>query len=62
MYEFRKMRNDIAHYNLLIGNDGEIVFYEKNKESWQKVNVVLIHNDLMQFASDIIMLMLQSLR
>jgi hypothetical protein len=35
--EFRKIRNDIAHYNLLIKHDGKINVYNNKTKNWQEV-------------------------
>lgn len=57
--EFRKIRNDIAHYNIIINEDGKIKVYGNKTKSWQEVPLILIHSDLREFASNIILSIIQ---
>ena len=50
--KFRKMRNNVAHFNLSINNNGLITVYDdqtKNPED----PLILVQEDLMEFSTDI---------
>ena len=50
--KFRKMRNNVAHFNLSINNNGLITMYDdqtKNPED----PLILVQEDLMEFSTDI---------
>jgi len=50
--KFRKVRNNVAHFNLSINNNGLITMYDdqtKNPED----PLILVQEDLMEFSSDI---------
>jgi hypothetical protein len=38
--EFRKIRNDIAHYNLIINMDGKIEVYGDKTKNWQEFSSI----------------------
>lgn len=54
--EFRKLRNDVAHYKLSVRDDGKIMFYNKDTKRLQEVPLILVHGDLMEFASDMLLI------
>jgi hypothetical protein len=58
--KFRQLRNDVAHYNLIIrGDEGKIKVYNYETKNWEQVPLILFHGDLMEFSSDMLMILIE---
>ena len=52
MEKFRNMRNSVAHYNLRIDKEGVITKYNEKNQTWDKLPVIPVQGDLMEFSTD----------
>ncbi|MGA2385136.1 MAG: hypothetical protein ABSG33_01230 [Candidatus Bathyarchaeia archaeon] len=54
MEKFRNMRNNVAHYKLLINNKGLITIYNEETKNWQKIPLLKVQSELMNLSTDIL--------
>lgn len=52
--EFRNRRNDIAHYNFLIEENGKIKVNCKKNHKWQEIDLLSLHGELMDITTEIL--------
>jgi len=59
--KFRTLRNDIAHHKFTIRDDGEIIVYNDKTKNWEEIPLLSIHGELMDFASDMFLILWESI-
>lgn len=59
--KFRTLRNDIAHHKFTIRDDGEIIVYNDKTKNWEEIPLLSIHVELMDFASDMLLILWESI-
>jgi len=52
--EFRDLRNDIAHYRVILEDNGITKVYNKKTEDWEKVPILQRQGELMFFAAEML--------
>jgi len=52
--KFREMRNNLAHFNLRIDNDGVIKRYNEKTRTYDMLPVIPVQGELMEFSTDIL--------
>ena len=60
--KFRELRNDVAHYKLIIRDDGKIKGYNSKTRNWEEIPLLIVHGDLMEFSSDMLLILWQCIR
>lgn len=60
--KFRELRNDVAHYKLIIRDDGKIKGYNSKTRNWEEIPLLIVHGDLMEFSSDMLLILWQCIQ
>ncbi len=57
--KFRELRNDVAHYKVIIRDDGKIDGYNSKTKNWEEIPLLIVHEDLKGFSSDMLQILWQ---
>ena len=60
--KFRELRNDVAHYKLIIRDGGKIKGYNSKTKNWEEIPLLIVHGDLTEFSSDMLLILWQCIR